>query len=297
MKRSRTLRPPTRQCTRPRCASPPAHGLPCATPPCPHPEPASLVPCVASQVFGWQKKLAAATEEGKARKMAYYRRLLTMYPPMPSGHKILASYVDALIAEYQKGDSGMVALWIEATDDSEFEAAGTTKEFFDEWQNTSELLVKEKLITIGELKNAWGVTKRNRKLADPPPEEFETPYAPPPATTPPPQPMAPNPFQRPMMMPQQQMMMNPHMMMGQQQMMQQTMHQSFGMTQTTVQQTIIQQPPSYGVQKMAATVPFGVYGGMQMTVQTHQGPMRVTVPPGYGPGSTFYFNMPVRQVM
>ena len=30
-----------------------------------------------------------------------------------------------------------------------------------------------------------------------------------------------------------------------------------------------------------------------MNVQTQYGMMRVMVPPGYGPGSTFYFNVPV----
>ena len=34
-----------------------------------------------------------------------------------------------------------------------------------------------------------------------------------------------------------------------------------------------------------------------MTVNTHFGPMRVTVPPGYGPGSSFTFNVPMRGPM
>ncbi len=67
--------------------------------------------------------------------------------------------------------------------------------------------------------------------------------------------------------------------------------------QTIMQQTtLMRQPAGFGgggVQKMAATVPFGVYGGQEMNVQTQYGMMRVTVPPGYGPGSTFYFNVPV----
>ena len=70
---------------------------------------------------------------------------------------------------------------------------------------------------------------------------------------------------------------------------------------TTVQRTIVHQQPTYQpaqpqmqMQKMAATVPWGHYGGMQINVNTSQGMMRVTIPPGYGPGSSFTFNVPVR---
>ena len=61
----------------------------------------------------------------------------------------------------------------------------------------------------------------------------------------------------------------------------------------TFQQTIVQ-PPQPATRKMAATVPEGYYGGMQMTVNTPHGQMRVTIPPGYGPGSSFTFNVPVQ---
>ena len=78
---------------------------------------------------------------------------------------------------------------------------------------------------------------------------------------------------------------------------QQAISQTMSTTTHTVQQTIVQRPQmqQMGVQKMAATVPWGVYGGMQMTVNTAHGPMRVTVPPGYGPGSSFTFNVPITQ--
>ena len=74
------------------------------------------------------------------------------------------------------------------------------------------------------------------------------------------------------------------------------MFSSIQMQQTVVQQTIVQQPASYApaVQKFAAVVPFGMYGGMQMMVDTPHGRMRVTIPPGYGPGSSFTFNVPRR---
>jgi len=259
------------------------------------PEPTS--PMYGAKIIIWKQKLAEAEEQGKKRRAAYYRRLLTMYPPLPQGHKLLAAYIEALFAEYQKGEEGMVSAWLTSVDGSEFEEAGTTKEFFDDWNNTSEDAIKNKYITIGELKHSWGVTKYKKTLPKPPEEEHETPYTPPEA---PPAPVAPpqmNAFQNPMMTPQMQMMQQ---FGAGQSMMQQTMQQTFTTQQTVMQQTIVQQPmgglmPQQQVQKMAATVPFGVYGGMTMTVNTMYGAMRVTVPPGYGPGSTFYFNVPVRQ--
>jgi len=235
-------------------------------------------------VLQWQAKLAKAIEEGRPRKTAYFQRLLCMYPPVPAGHQLLHDYADALTREYQKGDAGMVQTWVDATDASTFEAAGTTKELFDAWQDTSEACVRDKNITVGELKHSWGLNKRPQTIQEPPAEEYETPYTPPPAPpTPQPQPPAPQP------MPFQPMTAAFGQHGGRQMMM-----QSMQTTTHTVQQTIVHQPPMAGVQKMAATVPFGVYGGMQMTVNTHFGPMRVTVPPGYGPGSSFTFNVPVQ---
>jgi len=90
------------------------------------------------------------------------------------------------------------------------------------------------------------------------------------------------------MMPQQ---LPPHMAQHMMMPMMQPMQNTFQTVQTTYQQTILQ-PQVAGVQKMAATVPFGMYGGMQMTVNTPHGQMRVTIPPGYGPGSSFTFNVP-----
>lgn len=283
-----------------------------------------------AKIMIWTKKLATAEQDNKARKVAYYRRLLTMYPPVPSGHTILRDYIDALTAEYKNGEEGMVSAWIESTDEKTFEECGTTKSIFDEWQNTSESLVKNKCITIGELKIAWGVNKKPEKLnmpqekeemvveEEPEPEKESKPSEPAPGVpvgtvvgqqqqmgmAPQMQSqmgMAPqmmNPMMtNPMMMHRQpsahQMMVNQFGQFGQQQ----AMVQSITTTQNTYQQTIIQQPPvmmggARPMQKMAAVVPWGTYGGMQMTVNTPQGRMRVTVPPGYGPGSTFTFNVP-----
>ena len=56
-----------------------------------------------------------------------------------------------------------------------------------------------------------------------------------------------------------------------------------------MQPTPFQQP---GLTQMRATVPMGVYGGQSIMVQTASGPMTVAVPPGYGPGSVFTFNVP-----
>uniref|UniRef100_A0A7S2GKX4 Annexin n=1 Tax=Haptolina brevifila TaxID=156173 RepID=A0A7S2GKX4_9EUKA len=242
-----------------------------------------------AKVIMWQAKLAKAKEAGRPRKIAYFERLLCMYPPVPSGHQLLADYAAALTSEYKNGEEGMVGVWIQATDASTFEEAGTTKELFDEWQNTSEACVRDKNITIGELKHAWGLSKKEKstKHLEIPPAEYETTYEPPP--TPPPQP--PQPVAPPM--PPFQPMTNAFGQAGGRQMMMQSMQT----TTHTVQHTIVHQPQQAGVQRMAATVPFGVYGGMQMTVNTTYGPMRVTVPPGYGPGSSFTFNVPVRGPM
>jgi len=257
-----------------------------------------------AKIMSWNRKLEKAVAAGKERRTAYYRRLLTMYPPLPSGHKLLKDYIDALEAEYKKGDSGMVKLWIEATNDSDFTDAGTKKDTFDEWQDTSEAMVRDGLITLGELKAAWGVNKRKKELGDAPPEEYETPYQPPDkpasglAVGQPGLPrgksasnmMVQN-FQQPVnpMM----MGMQPNMQLNHMQMHHHAMHSAMTTVQHTVQQTIIQQPQQMGMRKMAATVPFGMYGGMQMQVNTPHGRMQVTIPPGYGPGSSFTFNVPV----
>jgi len=262
------------------------------------------VPPPSSPIYGakivlWKQKLEAAEAAGKQRRTAYYRRLLTMYPPLPQGHKILEAYCEALVAEFQKGEEGMVAAWLSSQADEVFEEAGTTKEFFDDWNNTSEDCLRKKLITVGELKHSWGITGRKKVLPTPEPEEYETPYEKPSEAAPPPPP-PPNPYQvyqppvNPMMeMMQAQAQMTAGLMQVQTNMMSTVMTQQ----QTIMQQTtFMRQPAGFGgggVQKMAATVPFGVYGGQEMNVQTQYGMMRVTVPPGYGPGSTFYFNVPV----
>jgi len=248
--------------------------------------PDPTTPMYKAKITKWQRLLADAEEKGKARKIAYYRRLLCMYPPVKPGHKLLKNYIEALIAEYKDGAEGLVTNWINDTSAADFESAGVSKENFDEWQNTSEDMVKQKLITIPELKMAWGYDKATTDL----PAVKDEP-APVPTGGPVPQmPAAPPPMPVPQM-PQMNMMQN-FGGFGQQQ----AITQSMTHTTTTHQQTIVQRPmqAQMGVQKMAATVPWGVYGGMQMTVNTAHGPMRVTVPPGYGPGSSFTFNVPVR---
>jgi len=151
------------------------------------------------------------------------------------------------------------------------------------------------------------------KLPEPAKQEFETPYTPPPQ---PPQPPPPQPqpgmpmgaqsqiYQPQMMQPQ---MPNPAMQM--QAMMrgfgQGTMSHQQSMTTTTTmyQQSTstynqsIYNPPGATTRKMAAVVPFGMFGGMQMQVNTNNippnyGRMMVTIPPGYGPGSKFTFSLP-----
>jgi hypothetical protein len=200
--------------------------------------------------------------------------------------------------------------WLEATSEDAFSEAGTTKDIFSEWQKTSEMLVKEKLITIGELKAAWGINKKPEKLRDAPDDESTKQDADPVPEQPAPVPMgaalpgmpaAPQPqmnmYSGGMQPPPMargpsavQQMMRQMGGFGQMQAMQQVMQ-----THTmTMQQTIVQQPQMPAVQKMAAVVPFGMYGGMQMTVDTPHGRMRVTIPPGYGPGSSFTFNVPRR---
>ena len=111
-----------------------------------------------AKVMQWQAKFDKATAEGRERKKQYFGRLLCMYPPVPQGHALLHDYLDALTREYQKGDEGMVKIWIDSTDAKVFEDAGTTKELFDKWQDTSEQHVKDKWITIGELKQSWGTS-------------------------------------------------------------------------------------------------------------------------------------------
>jgi len=124
-------------------------------------------------------------------------------------------------------------------------------------------------------------------------QEFETPYTPPalppsqPGTPPPPQPQIYAPTQ-PVVAPPT--MMNGFGQMGHQQMMMTTMMSHQQTIYSGGQQT-------GGMRKMVAVVPFNMYGGMQMTVKTNQfppnyGKVAVTIPPGYGPGSKFVFQVP-----
>jgi len=154
------------------------------------------------------------------------------------------------------------------------------------------------------------------KLPEPAKEEFETPYTPPappsgaPPTSPPPgMPMGAQPQMNMYGTHQAPMPMMPNPAMQMQQMMsgfnQGTMsHQTTMTTTSTMYQQSTQtynqamyQPPGAATRKMAAVVPFGMWGGQQMQVNTnnippHYGRMMVTIPPGYGPGSKFTFAIP-----
>lgn len=236
-----------------------------------------------AKIMSWSRKLEKAEAAGKERRTAYYRRLLTMYPPLPSGHKLLKEYIDALEAEYTNGDSGMVKLWIEATNESDFTDAGTKKDTFDQWQDTSEAMVRDGHISLGELKAAWGIKKKTAALPATAPAEHETPYQPPntaaattttmgglPMGQPPPAGFMKHPSNHNLVrnFHQPQPMMMPGMpQLNHMQMHHQAMHSAMTTVQHTVQQTIIQQPQTMGLRKMAATVPFGMYGGMQMQVR------------------------------
>ena len=270
------------------------------------PDPSSIM--YKAKILQWTKKLETAEAAGKARRTAYYRRLLCMYPPLPSGHSILRQYHEALTLEYKNGDADFSDTWMEAMDDDMFVQGGTTKDIFAEWQKTSEILVKDKLISLGELKAAWGLSKKSETLPEAPEDPATAPEAEEAAPPAAPQPTGgmmmgspPSAQQQMGMMPQQPAMPR---FPSQSNMMQHfgqaghvhAMFSSIQMQQTVVQQTIVQQPASYApaVQKFAAVVPFGMYGGMQMMVDTPHGRMRVTIPPGYGPGSSFTFNVPRR---
>ena len=200
---------------------------------------------------------------------------------------------------------------MEAMSEEAFVEAGTTKDIFDEWQNTSEALVKDKLISLGELKAAWGINKKSVKLPDEPAETTPrvSQVSQPPAAPQQPLAMGVAMGAPPQMQMQSMQMQQPGIYNQQRTMLRQgtagNLMANFGMAghmgavngamqtvTTTVQRTIVQQPQHLGVQKMAATVPWGMYGGMMMTVNTPHGQMRVTIPPGYGPGSSFTFNVP-----
>ena len=118
------------------------------------PDPSS--PLYTAKIAYWTKKMEVAQAKGRSHKVEHYRRLLVMYPPLPNGHAILSAYIDALKAEYQDGQSGIVKMWLDSTSEEEYTKVGTTKDRFDQWQDTSEDAVKNKLISLGELKRAWG---------------------------------------------------------------------------------------------------------------------------------------------
>eukprot|EP00322_Chrysochromulina_rotalis_P026845 CAMPEP_0115866008 /NCGR_PEP_ID=MMETSP0287-20121206/20027_1 /TAXON_ID=412157 /ORGANISM="Chrysochromulina rotalis, Strain UIO044" /LENGTH=1093 /DNA_ID=CAMNT_0003320561 /DNA_START=29 /DNA_END=3309 /DNA_ORIENTATION=- len=129
----------------------------------------------------WSQKYEKYRDMGKAHKADHYQRLLLLYPPVATGHKILKGYVEALAEEYKKDATGddWTTLWLDNVDDADFEEAGTRRDLFKKWYDVTESLVAEKKVTIKELKGHWGV-------ADPPPEPRQggSVYAQPAALTP-----------------------------------------------------------------------------------------------------------------
>jgi len=115
-----------------------------------------------AKVSLWTKKFNKYKDLGKKRKADHYSRLLVLYPPLPPGHKILKGYMEALEEEYKGGAHQVedwTMIWLDTVPESEFEDAGTTKDFFKNWLDTTESMVAEKLITVGEMKGHWGLNE------------------------------------------------------------------------------------------------------------------------------------------
>ena len=102
------------------------------------------------------------TEATRQLLAPHYQRLIVWYPPLPPGHKILKGYMEALEEEYKGGAHQVedwTMIWLDTVPESEFEDAGTTKEFFKKWLDTTETMVAEKTITPKEMKGHWGLNE------------------------------------------------------------------------------------------------------------------------------------------
>ena len=93
------------------------------------PDPSSAL--YKAKIMMWTEKLKKAEDAGKVRRIQYYRKLLFMYPPIPSGHKLLREYLEVLEKEYPRdrgksGDEGLSDAWIAALSEA-FAEAGTTR--------------------------------------------------------------------------------------------------------------------------------------------------------------------------
>jgi len=113
-----------------------------------------------AKVSLWTKKYNKYKDLGKKRKADHYQRLLVLYPPLAPGHKILKGYMEALEEEYKGGAHQVedwTMIWLDTVKEEEFEEAGTTKEFFKGWLDTTETMVAEKTVTVAEMKGHWGL--------------------------------------------------------------------------------------------------------------------------------------------
>jgi len=113
-----------------------------------------------AKVALWTRKFNKYKDLGKKRKADHYQRFLVIYPPLPPGHKILKGYMESLEEEYKDGAHQVedwTMIWLDTVPESEFEDAGTTKEFFKGWLDTTETMVAEKTVSVKELKGHWGL--------------------------------------------------------------------------------------------------------------------------------------------
>eukprot|EP00900_Chrysochromulina_parva_P010576 jgi/Chrpa1/1951/Chrysochromulina_OHIO_Genome00013467-RA len=113
----------------------------------------------------WTAKYKKYNEMGKARKAAHYQRLLLLNPPLPKKSSILKGFADALEEEYKKDNSGddWTGMWLDSVDEAEFEAAGTSKDFFKKWFDVTESMVAEKKVSVKEMEAHWGLIEEPPK--------------------------------------------------------------------------------------------------------------------------------------
>jgi len=118
-------------------------------------------PLFKAKLLSWRRKYQKYNEMGKVRKAEHYQRLLLLNPPLPKGNKILKGFAEALEEEYKKDATGddWTGMWLDTVDESEFEAAGTSKDFFKEWFDVTESMVADKKVTVKEMKAHWGLNE------------------------------------------------------------------------------------------------------------------------------------------
>jgi len=159
------------------------------------PNPSS--PLYKAKVRKWTRKLKKAEEEGAVYKAAYYRRLLIMYPPAPPGNPLLTGYLEALEAEYENGDTGIVKEWLDSVDAAEVgddEGEVKSKAVLAEWVAVTANMVEQKQVPIKEMKAQWREERVAKEPSKVKPKYEEPEYTPQyvvaatPTPPPPPQP-------------------------------------------------------------------------------------------------------------